>query len=79
MPQSPMKAPQNMNVQAHDFLSSSFSASDITVESTDTESSKSDTIEYSFDKTSDNSLCIIVSILGYRAAQRLTVCGLSPL
>ena len=63
IPQSPIKAPQNINVQAHDFLSST-SFSDGTVETIDNESSKSDTIEYSFDRTSDNSLCISVSILG---------------
>ena len=33
--------------------------SDITVEPIDTVSSSSETIEYSFDKTSDNSLCIL--------------------
>ena len=36
--------------------------SDITVEPIDTVSSSSDTIEYSFDKTSDNSLCIFSPI-----------------
>ena len=63
IPQSPIKAPQNINVQAHDFLSST-SFSDGTVETIDNVSSKSDTIEYSFDRTSDNSLCISVSIPG---------------
>ena len=61
IPQSPIKAPQNINVQAHDFLSSP-SVSDWTVETIDKVSSpKSDTIEYSFDRTSDNSLCISFS------------------
>ena len=63
IPQSPVKAPQNINVQAHDFLSS-LSVSDGAVETIDNVSSKSDTIEYSFDKTSDSSLCISFSILG---------------
>ena len=65
IPQSPIKAPQNINVQAHDFLSSP-SVSDGTVETVDNVSSpKSDTIEYSFDRTSDNSLCISVSFSGF--------------